>query len=545
MTNHHRSFLFLIRRTGARRGDTVLPALLLAAFLVLGSTSQAESVAQRARSARMLSALPIGDTPREWNRLGTASRHFQAKPAAVAARSAGRRLSATTGAGVSLGEAAADSWLSYLTTKATESEKRNDGFFLQARQQRELAAANAAETRQPTSSQPVTDSSLAESDDDISHCPQDARLDASFALCTALDNHKNVKSYTDLGGHSNEYGAYSRHNQIYDATGKGKWYIEEQYYGFLFIQAGLAFNNSDAIRVGMKIYNWGFDQLEADGSFGCPDVYHSAGFFLESAARAALLLRQSPIGNQPKYQRWIRKAVTHVAAMAAWFVRPDIERIGWRNDAIHTHRRFLTGTALGMAGILTDNHNLIHRSIKYIRSGLELQDPSGFNYERHGHDCSYQGIGLVYAARYYLYVAPHIQESEMSDEEQVESVEIQSEVRSRLLEFGRRGAAWLVTRVGADGALNATGNTRTGSAQEVGRNGKPKALARKDVFHALLYWSWVLGDPKAHLAAWRVEGERTRRVRASRCDCNGGLAWGLEKRENGSGESQGGESQAM
>ncbi|CAI5459206.1 unnamed protein product [Closterium sp. Yama58-4] len=222
---------------------------------------------------------------------------------------------------------------------------------------------------------------------------------------------------------------------------------------------------------------------------------------MESAARAALLLKSSRWAAHPVFQRWLRKAEKHIASMAAWFVRPNIEQNGWRNDAVHAHRRYLTGTALGLAGLLTDNETLILKSSEYIRSGLEMQDPAGFNHERQGYDCSYQGIGLVYAARYYLYVAPHIRNGSDSEE-----------IRSRLLEAGRRGVDWLVTRVDERGVLNATGNTRTGSAQELGRNGKPKALARKDVFHALLYWSWVLGDPEVELIAWRVEWERTRRV---------------------------------
>ncbi|CAI7792873.1 unnamed protein product [Closterium sp. NIES-53] len=336
-------------------------------------------------------------------------------------------------------------------------------------------------------------------------CPGDFRLDNAFATCTALDQHRSVRSIADLNGHANENGAYSRHNQKYDVTGSGKWYIEEQYYGFLFIQAGLAFNNSEAARIGMKIYDWGFDQQREDGSFDCPDVYHSAGFFMESAARAALLLKSSRWAAHPVFQQWLQKTEKHIAAMAAWFVRPDIERVGWRKDAVHTHRRYLTGTALGMAGILTENQTLILKSTEYIRSGMAMQDPAGFNYERRGYDCSYQGIGLVYAARYYLYVAPHIQNGTDSEG-----------FRSRLLEVGRRGVDWLVTRVDERGLLNATGNTRTGSAQEVGRNGKPKALARKDVFHALLYWSWVIGDPERTLRTnWA--GEACKGVFHSRC----------------------------
>ncbi|CAI7792889.1 unnamed protein product [Closterium sp. NIES-53] len=433
-------------------------------------------------------AVRIEEKPRETLRMSDEAR--------VAARFAGRRLVE--------GSAAGGSWLSFLATSTAaargryEEDQNDEDTLIESEQLQNLQLASNGRIGTARAA-----------------CPQDVDLDAAFAVCTALDSHRDVKSYKDSKGHCNENGAYSRHNQNYDVTGTGKWYIEEQYYGFLFIQAGLAFNNSDAIRLGMKIFDWGFEQMDANGSFSCPDVYHSAGFFLESAARATLLLRHSRLGNQPRYKRWIRNAASDVAAMAAWFVRPEIERIGWKNDAVHTHRRYLTGTALGMAGILTENQTLIEQSIKYIRSGMAMQDPAGFNYERRGYDCSYQGIGLVYAARYYLYVVPHIQDGSES-----------MEIRSRLLEVGRRGVDWLVTRVDERGMLNATGNTRTGSAQEVGRNGKPKALARKDVFHALLYWSWVLSDPEVELVAWRVERERTRRVRDNRCDCRNGFDWG-------------------
>lgn len=300
-------------------------------------------------------------------------------------------------------------------------------------------------------------------------------------------------------GAANERGAYSRHNQKYDETGSGVWYIEEQFYGILYIQAGLAFNNSDALHIGMKIFDWGFRQQKEDGSFDCPDVYHSAGFFLEASSRGALLLRAYAPGAV--YQEWTKKAEAHIAALAAWFVRPDIEAKGWKLEAAHAHRRYLLGCALGLAGLVTRNQTLVDRSRVYVYSGLLKQDPAGFNREHGGYDCSYQGIGLTYAARYYLYVAD-------------------TEAKANLENMARRGVSWLMMRVNLDGTLNATGNTRTGLSQEIGRSGKPKAMAKNDVFSALMYWGWILGDEGAEDAAWLVETERSGRQRDNRCNCH-------------------------
>jgi len=106
-------------------------------------------------------------------------------------------------------------------------------------------------------------------------------------------------------GAANEHGAYSRHNQKYDETGAGVWYIEEQFYGILYIQAGLAFNKySEALRIGMRIFDV-FRQQKEDGSFDCPDVYHSAGASSWKASRGALLLPGVRPGGV--YQEWTER----------------------------------------------------------------------------------------------------------------------------------------------------------------------------------------------------------------------------------------------
>ena len=61
--------------------------------------------------------------------------------------------------------------------------------------------------------------------------------------------------------------------------------------------------------------------------------------------------------------------------------------------------------ALGEAGVLGDDSSLVEKSKSYIREGIEMQDPSGYNPERGGYDSSYDAVGLFYAERYYDLVA--------------------------------------------------------------------------------------------------------------------------------------------
>jgi hypothetical protein len=92
------------------------------------------------------------------------------------------------------------------------------------------------------------------------------------------------------------------------------------------------------------------------------------------------------------------------------------------------------------------------------------------NPERGGHDTSYQALGLLYACRYYQLVA---------DEK----------MRAELKPTLDKGFAWLVSRIGADGKIDGTGNTRTGPAAELGRNGKPKQLDYRTTGIVLAYWA--------------------------------------------------------
>ena len=221
-------------------------------------------------------------------------------------------------------------------------------------------------------------------------------------------------------------GALSPVNISWDQTHTGKWFIEEQRYGSDAVAGGIAKKDVAAIRRGLTILRWGFEQQQPDGSFACPDAFHSTSFFVEAAAHACLLLNASSLGAQ--YSPDTGWMTPRLLKAALWMTGPKVEVQGRKGNAPYAHRRYLVAAALGETGVLTANQSLIDHSAQYITEGLNLQDPSGFNPEKGGYDSSYHAVGLVYAERYYDVVAG-------------------GELKARLYSMLKSGNAWLATRV--------------------------------------------------------------------------------------------------
>ena len=291
-------------------------------------------------------------------------------------------------------------------------------------------------------------------------------------------------------------GAISPVNILWDQSHVGNWYIEEQRYGTDAILGGIAQQDTTAIERGLKILHWGFDQQLPDGSFNCPDAFHSTSFFVEAAAHACLLLRASQYAEQYAAEtEWLKP---HIQAAALWMVQPSVEILGRKHNAPYTHRRYLVAGALGEAGVLCSSQSLIEKSKEYIREGISLQDPSGFNPEKEGYDCSYHAVGLVFAQRYYNLVAD-------------------DQLKHQLVGMLQKANTWLANRVRADGTIDTTGNTRVGSGQELNRNGVPKKVSYSQVYRAFYGWSLISGDSAfEHLADKVFQGESIYRRQFSR-----------------------------
>jgi len=270
-------------------------------------------------------------------------------------------------------------------------------------------------------------------------------------------------------------GAYSKVNRDFDQNHSGKWYIEEQREGWHAIAAGIAQQNTDAIDRGLKILNWGWQQQEGNGGFDCGPVgksFHSTAFFVEASAHACLLLENSPYAAQ--YQSQVDAMKPKLVKAAHWMI--DNEDEGKKYNKPYTHRRYMVADALGETGVLCDDRGLIDHSKEYVRDGLRMQDPSGYNPEKGGFDVSYNAGGLFFAEEYYTMVA-------------------KGELKDELYKMLAKGVAWEASKVRADGSVDTGGSTRVdGANSEISPNGVKKKLAVGEVYESFAYWAAISGD---------------------------------------------------
>ncbi|HXM02811.1 MAG TPA: hypothetical protein VN939_09435 [Chthoniobacterales bacterium] len=283
-------------------------------------------------------------------------------------------------------------------------------------------------------------------------------------------------------------GALSPVNIQWNKTHTGPWYVEEQRYGADAVCGGIADQNTATIERGLKVLHWGFEQQQSDGSFSCPDAFHSTSFLVEAAAHACLILNASQYAKQ--YADEVNWLKPRILKAANWMTVPAVEANGKKHNAPYTHRRYLVGAALGEAGVLCSDESLIAKSQSYIREGIALQDPSGFNPEKGGFDVSYHAVGLFYADRYYDLVAD-------------------AGIKPPLVNMLKKGYAWLSERIHADGTIDAAGSTRVGVKQEISRNGVPKRLDYSVTYRGLYHWSSISQDTSyAELAKRAFAGEK-------------------------------------
>lgn len=256
-------------------------------------------------------------------------------------------------------------------------------------------------------------------------------------------------------------------NATWESTQTGKWFIEYQRVCAEAIGAGLALENEAAVERGLKMIEWGFSHMEADGSFRCDDAYHSTSFFIEAAAYALLLLEASP--THEKWKSRIDALKPQLKKAAHWMAKPAVAVPVWNGvQKQFAHRWFACAAALGESGVLLNDKELLAKAKALLRDGLRAQLSNGVNPEKGGYDSIYQAAGLIYAAHYYSIV------SDGAD-------------KSALQRPIDKGIEWLLSRIGSDGVVSTQGNTRT-AGQEVGRSGKVKGVEPTLVIRALGFW---------------------------------------------------------
>lgn len=270
-------------------------------------------------------------------------------------------------------------------------------------------------------------------------------------------------------------------NEKWERGEAPEWFIEGQRFGVDMVQSGLVTNTNALVGQGWTVLSWGFSKQSPDGGFaGTGDPLHSVSLFVEGAARALLLGKESGDASQ---LRALKKHAPALRAAALWLVRPDVATRGRKNDSPYTHRRYILAAALGETAALADDAALAQAAVAYARDGLTLQQPDGINPEKGGFDVNYQMVGVLMAGRYWPVCGD-------------------AALREQLRTMMGRAAAFELTKMDNQGMLSAEGSTRMG--HEPGRGGKIKTVNYKEMLQAFLLAAQITGDNRFRAAAERI-----------------------------------------
>jgi hypothetical protein len=206
------------------------------------------------------------------------------------------------------------------------------------------------------------------------------------------------------------------------------------------------------------------------------DDASGVSFWMAKLCHGLVVLEESDIGAF--YSGRIADLLPAIRETADWLAAQSYELAIHDNEA--PNRLFFNALAVGFAGLLLEDPDLVALSHDYVDLGLAMQREDGAFIEHGGHDSSYQAVSLLLLQQYALRFG---------------SDEIWDAIVS--------GMAWELSRIGPSGEVDTTGNTRTGSGQEEFL-GTEKQVDYKQVVLALLYYSACTGDASAADAAMSV-----------------------------------------
>jgi hypothetical protein len=257
------------------------------------------------------------------------------------------------------------------------------------------------------------------------------------------------------------------------------WFIEIQRYAGDLIQAGVCANDLPLVERAIPLIHWGFAKQGPEGNFpGTGDPFHSTEIFVADIARGLLLLKLSGL---PQYAGLVKTYTPQLQRAAHWLVRPDIAETGRKLNAPYTHRRYILAAGLGISADLAGDADLAAAAIATARLGLQLQRADGINPEKGGFDVSYQGAGILYAARYF----PSCKDPAL---------------QAGLVGMFHKGGEWLRGRLQEDGNYVIAGSTRT-AGQEILRSGKTKLVNYMEALQAFCHAGTITGEEAFREAA--------------------------------------------
>ena len=166
------------------------------------------------------------------------------------------------------------------------------------------------------------------------------------------------------------------------------------------------------------------------------DRLNDVSFWLAKLCHALLIVQASELG--PAYEARIQALLPKIELSAMFLAGgPSTLSHGDRDAA---NRLFFHACAYGLSGYLLGNEQLMDLGRQFAAQGLGEQRADGVFLEMFGHDSSYQGVSLLQLQQYAFHFPDPATDAAL------------------LL-----GAQWEVGRVLPNGAIDTSGNTRTGT----------------------------------------------------------------------------------
>jgi hypothetical protein len=191
----------------------------------------------------------------------------------------------------------------------------------------------------------------------------------------------------------------------------------------------------------------------------------------------------------PHYEERIARLVPNIGRAARWLAQPRYQERLKREDAEAPNRLLFDALAYGLSGVLTHDEQLRKLGRCFVDLALtRYRSSDGGFLEKGGADSSYQAVAALKLQVWVLHFPD-----------------------KRLDEAIDRAVQWEIDRVGPDGRIDVTGNTRTGLGQEQWM-GHTKDVNLSEITLCLLYHYARTGNPQSLAAARRiVEARQTSR----------------------------------
>jgi len=241
------------------------------------------------------------------------------------------------------------------------------------------------------------------------------------------------------------------------------------------------------VEEGWRAIDATFREQTEEGKFGRQRAPHggpsAVAFWLADLDQALLILRESEL--EPVYKDRINLLLPKIHKAARWLAEPRYQERLTHDNAAAPNRLLFAALAYGLSGILADDAELKQLGRRFVDLAMtHYRKSDGVFLEKGGPDSSYQAVAALKLQVWILH---------FPDKQLKAAID--------------RAVAWELGRVGPDGRIDVTGNTRTGLGQERWM-GHEKDVNQSEVTLCLLYDYARTGNRQSLAAAGRIMQRR-------------------------------------